>query len=60
MTVMQEVYCRLFDAEFHREGIGRLKADAPDVAGESVRVEGLTFNQEVIGSNPIALTNEIN
>ena len=29
---------RLFDAEFHREGIGRLKADAPDVAGEPVGI----------------------
>jgi len=27
-------HCRLFDAEFHRESIGRLKADAPDVARE--------------------------
>jgi len=28
----------LFDAEFHCEGIGRLKADAPDVAGQPVGV----------------------
>ncbi len=31
-------HCRLFDAEFHREGIGRLKADAPDVPGEPVGI----------------------
>ena len=29
---------RLFDAEFHCEGIGRLKADAPDVAGEPIGI----------------------
>ena len=29
---------RLFDAEFHCEGIRRLKADAPNVAGESVGI----------------------
>ena len=29
---------RLFDAEFHRKGVGRLKADAPDVACESIGI----------------------
>ena len=42
-------HCRLFDAEFHREGIGRLKADAPDVTGESVGIFRNHLDRPLLG-----------
>jgi hypothetical protein len=42
---------RLFDAEFHREGIGRPKADPPYVMCESIGIFRITW----IASAPYVL-----